>query len=135
MKKKETLSKKDQKDWKEFLEKTSHIPNKDEEAEKKIKNKRFKFDLHGFTLDDANKKICEIIKYCSQKNYREILVITGKGLHSSNNNVYESSELSKLRHSVPNFINTNEEITKLVSSISNASHKDGGDGAIVIKLK
>ena len=81
------------------------------------------------------KKICEIIKYCSQKNYREILVITGKGLHSSNNNVYESSELSKLRHSVPNFINTNEEITKLVSSISNASHKDGGDGAIVIKLK
>tara|TARA_A100001011_G_scaffold24178_1_gene24045 strand:- start:1070 stop:1477 length:408 start_codon:yes stop_codon:yes gene_type:complete len=135
VKKKETLSKKDQKDWKEFLEKTSHIPNKDEEAEKKIQNKRFKFDLHGFTLDDANKKICEIIKYCSQKNYREILVITGKGLHSSNNNVYESSELSKLRHSVPNFINTNEEITKLVSSISNASHKDGGDGAIVIKLK
>ena len=135
MKKKETLSKKDQEDWKEFLEKTSHIPNKDEETEKKIQNKRFKFDLHGFTLDDANKKIYEIIKYCSQKNYREILVITGKGLHSSNNNVYESSELSKLRYSVPNFINTNEEITKLVSSISNASHKDGGDGAIVIKLK
>ena len=135
MKKKVTLSKKDQEDWKEFLEKTSHIPNKDEETEKKIQNKRFKFDLHGFTLDDANKKIYEIIKYCSQKNYREILVITGKGLHSSNNNVYESSELSKLRYSVPNFINTNEEITKLVSSISNASHKDGGDGAIVIKLK
>ena len=135
MKKKETLSKKDQEDWKEFLEKTSHIPNKDEEIEKKTQNKRFKFDLHGFTLDDANKKICEVIKYCSHKNYREILVITGKGLHSSNNNVYESSELSKLRYSVPNFINTNEEITKLVSSISNATHQDGGDGAIVIKLK
>ena len=135
MKKKETLSKKDQEDWKEFLEKTSHIPNKDEEIEKKTQNKRFKFDLHGFTLDDANKKSCEVIKYCSQKNYREILVITGKGLHSSNNNVYESSELSKLRYSVPNFINTNEEITKLVSSISNATHQDGGDGAIVIKLK
>ena len=136
MKKKETLSKKDQKDWKEFLEKTSHIPNKDEEAEKKIQNKRFKFDLHGFNLDDANEKVREIILLCFKKNFKEILLITGKGIHSNTNkDVYVSNKLSKLRFSVPEYISNNLELSNRVVSIKNASKTDGGEGAIIIKLK
>ena len=77
----------------------------------------------------------EIIRSCSEKNYREILLITGKGLHSTQNDVYKSSELSKLRFSVPEFIKSNTEISKLVLSIINAPQKDGGEGALLIKLK
>ena len=135
MKKKETLSKKDQKDWKEFLEKTSHIPNKDEEAEKKIQNKRFKFDLHGFTLENANLKVKELINYCISNNYRELLLITGKGLHSTNEaDQYVSKDLGKLKYSVPEYIK-NSELFSYIISIEDADKKDGGEGALIIKLK
>ena len=68
--------------------------------------------------------------------YKEILLITGKGLHSNTEgDAYVSQDLSKLRFSVPEFINKNEELSKLIISISEASLKDGGAGAILIKLK
>ena len=70
-----------------------------------------------------------------KKNIREILLITGKGLHSNNNDVYKSSDLSKLRYSVPEFINSNPEISKLVLSIKQPPQKDGGQGALLIKIK
>ena len=91
MKKKDTLSQKDKEDWKKFLEDTSHVPDKDQKYHTKDSNIKFRFDLHGFTLDEANKKVKEIIKSCSEKNYREVLLITGKGLHSNQDDVYKSS--------------------------------------------
>ena len=135
MKKKDTLSQKDKEDWKKFLEDTSHVPDKDQKYHTKDSNIKFRFDLHGFTLDEANKKVKEIIKSCSEKNYREVLLITGKGLHSNQDDVYKSSNLSKLRFSVPNFINSDPEISKLILSIVNPPQKDGGEGALLIKLK
>ena len=77
----------------------------------------------------------EIIISCSEKNYREILLITGKGLHSRDDDVYKSSKLSKLRYSVPEYINSEPEISKLIISVVNPSQNDGGDGALLIKLK
>ena len=101
-----------------------------------FKSFRFRYDLHGFSLFDANKKIEELIFFCLRKNYKEILLITGKGIHSnSDEDVYISKDLSKLKYSVPDFINSNSELSKYVSSISSANDIDGGEGAIIIKLK
>tara|TARA_Y100000992_G_C21015836_1_gene373309 strand:- start:121 stop:534 length:414 start_codon:yes stop_codon:yes gene_type:complete len=135
VKKKDTLSQKDKEDWKNFLEDTSFVPDKDQKYYQKNTTKRFKFDLHGLTLNEANKKVKEVIMLCSEKNYREILLITGKGLHSSQDNVYKSLELSKLRFSVPEFIKSDPEMNKLILSIVNPPQKDGGEGVLLIKLK
>ena len=135
MKKKDTLSQKDKEDWKNFLEDTSRVPDKDKKYQIKDTNSKFRFDLHGLTLNEANKKVKEIVKYCSGKNYKEILLITGKGLHSNKEDVYKSSNLSKIRFSVPDFINSDPEISKLILSMDNPPQKDGGEGALLIRLK
>ena len=135
MKKKVPLSKKDKEDWEKFLQDTSHVPDKDQKKASDNTINKFRFDLHGMTIDEANKKVKEIIKNCSEKNCREILLITGKGLHSNQDDVYKSSNLSKLRFSVPDFINSDPEISKLILSIANPSQKQGGEGALLIKLK
>tara|TARA_B100000900_G_C20163688_1_gene546970 strand:+ start:109 stop:522 length:414 start_codon:yes stop_codon:yes gene_type:complete len=135
VKKKAPLSQKDKEDWKNFLEDTSHVPDKDQKNSTDKAIDKFRFDLHGLTLDEANKKVKEIIKSCSEKNCREILLITGKGLHSDQEDVYKSSDLSKLRFSVPEFINSDPEISKLILSIVNPPQKEGGEGALLIKLR
>ena len=72
---------------------------------------------------------------CKQK-YKQILLITGKGIHSSNDkDVYSSKDLSKLRYSVPDFLNNNDQLQKFITSIDKVDKKDGGEGAILIKLK
>ena len=134
--KKKYLSKEDKKVWEDYIKNPSDIFDKDKSHLKKNKNQRFKFDLHGFTLDEANKKVKEIIINCFEKKYKEILLITGKGIHSSNDkDTYISKDLGKLKFSVPNFIQTDEELSKLTLSISDADLKDGGEGAIIIKLR
>ena len=135
MKKKVPLSQKDQEDWKNFLEDTSRIPNKDQQNSTESKNNKFRFDLHGLTLDEANNKVKEIIKSCYERNCREILLITGKGLHSNHDDVYKSSDFSKLRFSVPEFVNSDPEISKMILSIGNPSQREGGEGVLLIKLK
>ena len=134
--KKKDLSKEDSEVWQSYIENPTDVYDKDL-GEKSINRKeRFKFDLHGYTLDEANKKVKEIIISCSKNKYREILLITGKGLHStSGKDTYVSNDLSKLRFSVPDFINTDDELKNYIISIEEAKKKDGGDGAILIKLK
>ena len=136
MKKKDTLSKQDREDWEKFLKDSSNLPDKDKIKQSKNSINKFKFDLHGLTLDEANRKVREIIISCSKNEIKEILLITGKGLHSNtDNDIYVSKDLSKLKFSVPEFINNNYELNNCVFSISEASLKDGGTGAILIKLK
>ena len=136
MKNKKNLSKKDLNDWKDYLKNPTDLIDKDSQNNTTNANKgRFTFDLHGHSLIEANKKVDEIVKFCSQKKYSEILLITGKGIHSKSDNVYESKDFSKLRHSVPEYLNTNDEIKKFILKISTALDDDGGDGAILIKLK
>ncbi len=134
--KKKDLSKEDNEAWQSYIKNPTDVYDKDL-GKKSINRKvRFKFDLHGFTLDEANKKVKEIIISCSNNRYREILLITGKGLHStSGEDTYVSSDLSKLRYSVPEFINSDDELKNYIISIEDAEKKDGGDGAIIIKLK
>ena len=134
--KKKDLSKEDNEVWQSYIKNPTDVYDKDL-GKKSINRKvRFKFDLHGFTLDEANKKVKEIIISCSKNKYREILLITGKGLHStSDEDTYVSSDLSKLRYSVPEFISSDDELKNYIISIEEAEKKDGGDGAILIKLK
>ena len=135
--KKKNLPEEDKKIWENYTKSPSDIYDKEKEnTSNSLRQKRFKFDLHGFTLDEANQKITKIILTCIKNKYKEILLITGKGLHSTTvNDTYVSKDLSKLKFSVPDFINNSSELSKHIFSISEASIKDGGAGAILIKLK
>ncbi len=136
MKNKKILSRKDLKDWKEYLKNPKDLIDKDSQTgSKQITKGRFIFDLHGLSLIEANKKVDEIVNLCSQKKYSEILFITGKGIHSNSENVYESKNFSKLRYSVPEYLNTNSEIKKYILNFKTAEDNDGGEGAILVKLK
>ena len=136
MTKKKNLSREDKKVWEEFIKDPSDIYDKDQNIQKNIKKERFKFDLHGFTLEEANNKVREILLFCIERKYKELLLITGKGIHSSNEkDAYVSKDYGKLKYSVPEFIKSNPELNKLIISIHEADIKDGGEGAILIKLK
>jgi len=135
--KKKDLSKEDKKAWEEYLKNPSDIYDKDKaNLSVGLNNLRYKFDLHGFTLDNANKKVKDIIFFCIEKKYKEILLITGKGIHSSNDqDIYSSKDYGKLKFSVPEYIQSNKELSRFILSINEADQKDGGKGAILIKLK
>tara|TARA_B100000242_G_C42697804_1_gene326526 strand:+ start:141 stop:560 length:420 start_codon:yes stop_codon:yes gene_type:complete len=135
--KKKNFSEVDKKTWENYIKNPLDIYDKEKEDIKNYNRKeRFKFDLHGFSLDDANKKVKELISSCFESNYKEILLITGKGIHSLNDkDVYKSKNLGRLKHSVPEFIRSDPELSKIILSIKIADIKDGGDGAILIRLK
>ena len=137
MKKKKNISQNDLDTWQEYVKNPTDITDKDKlSINVSFSNQRFRFDLHGYTLIDANRKVKEIILLCIQKKIKEILLITGKGIHSNtDNNIYASKDLSKLKYSVPEYINSNLDLSKHVLSVSNANKIDGGAGAIVIKLR
>ena len=135
--KKKDPSKEDKKVWEDYIKNPSDIYDKDQSVSHVIQRREcYKFDLHGFTLDEANNKVKEIIEHCVQNKFRELLLITGKGIHStSDKNAYISKNMGKLKFSVPEFIKTNPELNKFIISINDAEKKDGGEGAIIIKLK
>ena len=134
--KKKGLSQEDKKTWEDYIRDPSDIYDKDRNNQKSNRKERFKFDLHGFTLDEANKKVKEILLFCIKNKYKELLLITGKGLHStSDKDAYISKDFGKLKSSVPEFIRSDIEINKLIVSINEAAVEDGGEGAILIKLK
>ena len=134
--KKKDLDLEDKKTWEEYIKNPSDIYDKDQGASKSTQRKeRYKFDLHGFTLDEANIKVKKIIDHCVKNKFKELLLITGKGIHStSDEDAYVSKNFGKLKYSVPEFIKTSE-LNKFVISINDAEKKDGGEGAILIKLK
>ena len=137
MNKKKNLSKTDVETWETYIKNPSDIYDKDKNNQKKKDIKeRFRFDLHGHSLDEANQIVRDIIFSCVKKKFKEILFITGKGLHStSESDAYVSRDFSKLKYSVPDFIKSDEDLNKFVFSISNADMKDGGEGAILDKLR
>ena len=135
--KKKDPNQEDKKTWEDYIKNPSDIYDKDKEISNNIQRRaRYKFDLHGFTLDEANNKVKEIINHCIKNKFKEILLITGKGIHSTNEeNTYVSESLGKLKYSVPEFIKTNLELNKFIISIKDAEKKDGGEGALIIKFK
>ena len=131
------ISDKDKEDWENFLKNNEKIPNKDFVAKKNIRHVKIKkIDLHGFTLMDANKAIERFIKKCFDEGVTKIIVITGKGLRSKNvENPYLSKDLSILKYSVPEFIESNKNLMKMIIESTDAKIEDGGSGAFYIFLK
>ena len=131
------ISKKDKKDWQNFISRKDKLPNKDLDLESKVNKKLIKtVDLHGFSLIDANNFIEKFIKECFENNVHKIIVITGKGLRSQNDkNPYISKDLSILKNSVPKFIKSKSSLIQLIKEIKEANIEDGGEGAFYILLR
>ena len=132
------ISDKDKKDWKNFISSKDKILNKDLKITKdKIKKNIIKkIDLHGFSLENANKVIEEFITQSFEEGVNKIIVITGKGLRSKNDeNPYISKNLSILKYSVPEFIKSSVNLMKIIKNIDEADIEDGGKGAFYIYLK
>ena len=128
---------KDKQDWENFLNNKQKIPNKDFVHKKNIRYEKIKkIDLHGYTIEEANKAIEQFIQKCFDENVTKIIVITGKGLRSKNvENPYLSKDLSILKYSVPEFIENNKSLTQLIIETTDAKIEDGGSGAFYIYLK
>jgi DNA-nicking Smr family endonuclease len=132
----DSISKKDKKDWETFLSSNEKLPNKDLKLKKHSSIKTRSIDLHGHTLDDANKVINDFIENCYEEKVNKIIVVTGKGLHSKNEkDPYVSRDLSILKYSVPEFIENNFDLMKKILEIKDAEIEDGGSGAFYIYLK
>ena len=130
------ISEKDKKDWETFLSSNEKLPNKDLKLKQRSSIKTRSIDLHGHTLDDANKVINDFIENCYEEKVNKIIVVTGKGLHSKNEkDPYVSKDLSILKYSVPEFIKKNIELMRKISEIKSAKIDDGGEGAFYIYLK
>ena len=131
------ISDKDKKDWENFLNNKEKIPNKDFTSKKNIRYEKIKkIDHHGYTIEEANKAVEKFIQKCFEENFTKIIVITGKGLRSKNiENPYLSKDLSILKYSVPEFIEKNKNLTKIIIETRDAKIEDGGSGAFYVYLK
>tara|TARA_B100001057_G_C22054444_1_gene645893 strand:- start:52 stop:465 length:414 start_codon:yes stop_codon:yes gene_type:complete len=130
------ISEKNKKDWEKFLSSNEKLHDKDY---KKLNQKIYKtksIDLHGYTLEEANKTIEKFIHQSFKEKINKLIVVTGKGIHSQNEkNPYVSKNLSILKYSVPEFIENNNSLMNMINEIKNASIEDGGSGAFYIFLK
>tara|TARA_B000000460_G_scaffold184202_1_gene132196 strand:+ start:203 stop:634 length:432 start_codon:yes stop_codon:yes gene_type:complete len=138
VKKKYPASSKDKKDWVNFTNQIENIGVKEDDLleENQQINKVRKIDLHGYSLNNANKVVKKFIIESFNQNYKKLLIVTGKGSRSkSYDDPYISESLSVLKNSVPEYIKNDENLNSIISKIVQASQKDGGEGAINIFLK
>tara|TARA_B100001105_G_scaffold127068_1_gene101804 strand:- start:206 stop:643 length:438 start_codon:yes stop_codon:yes gene_type:complete len=138
VKKKYIASFKDKKDWIAFTKQIGDISAKEVDLlQHNVKeNKVPKLDLHGFSLAESNKIVKKFIIESFNYGYRKLKIVTGKGTRSrSYDNPYISEKLSVLKHSVPEFINSDENLNNKIVKIANANLRDGGEGAMYIFLK
>jgi DNA-nicking Smr family endonuclease len=127
---------KDKQAWENFLSSDEKLDNKDFKLNKKKTLKIKNIDLHGYTLQEANKTIQEFINNSYDNGVSKIIVVTGKGLHSNvEKDPYVSKDLSILKYSVPEFIEGKVELMKKIVEIKDADIQDGGSGAFYIFLK
>ena len=130
------ISDKDKKDWKNFLEKNEKLPNKDSERKESKSYITKSLDLHGYTLDEANKKVESFIIDCFNQKVSKVIIVTGKGLHSQNDkDPYISKKFGILKNSVPDFVKNNPSLMVKIKSITDAEIRDGGSGAFYVFLK
>ena len=132
----DNISDKDKKDWHKFINSTEKLPNKDFKYQKKENLKVRSIDLHGYTLDDANKTVEDFINKAFSENINKLIIVTGKGLHSENEkDPYVSKDFGILKYSVPEFITNNVSLMNMINEITDAKIEDGGAGAFYIFLK
>ena len=132
----DNISQKDKKDWYNFISKNEKLPNKDIKEDKEISLKFKSIDLHGYTLEEANKLVEKFILESYEKKINKLIIVTGKGIHSQNEkDPYVSKDLSILKYSVPEFISNNKSLMNVIYDMRDAEIEDGGAGAFYIFLK
>ena len=132
----DNISDKDKKDWEKFISGDETLPNKDNKFQKKTSLKIKYIDLHGYTLEEANRSIESFITKSYEDGINKLIVVTGKGLHSQNEkDPYVSKNFSILKYSVPEVISDNQSLMKIIHEIQDAKIEDGGGGAFYILLK
>ena len=132
----DSISDKDKKDWHKFINSTEKLPNKDFKNQKNKNLKVRSIDLHGYTLDEANKTIEDFINKAFSENINKLIIVTGKGLHSENEkDPYVSKDFGILKYSVPEFITNNASLMNMINEITDAKIEDGGAGAFYVFLK
>ena len=132
----DNISDKDKKDWQIFVSSKDKLPNKDFKTQKRNILKVRSIDLHGYTLEQANIAIEKFILKAYEEKVSKLIVVTGKGIHSDvEKDPYVSKDLSILKYSVPEFINNNQNLMKIINDIQDATIEDGGSGAFYIFLK
>ena len=132
----DNITEKDKKDWENFISKNEKLLNKDIKIEKKLSFKTRSIDLHGYTLEEANKSVENFIIKSSKEKIYKLIIVTGKGIHSQNEkDPYVSKDLSILKYSVPEFIKNNANLMKKIIELKEAEIADGGSGAFYIYLK
>ena len=130
------ISDKDKKDWQSFISSKDKIPDKDFKPRTNNPLKVKSIDLHGYTLEQANIAIEKFILKSFEEKVSKLIIVTGKGIHSDvEKDPYVSKDLSILKYSVPEFINNNQNLMKLITDIRDATIEDGGSGAFYIYLK
>jgi len=130
------ISAKDKQDWENFITNKEKLLNKDSNLNQNRRQKVKSIDLHGYTLDEANKKIEDFINQSYLVGIKKLIVVTGKGLHSENEkNPYVSRDLSILKYSVPEYIKNNKNLMNKIYEFGEAKIEDGGSGAFYIFLK
>ena len=130
------ISDKDKEDWQNFISNEDKLPNKDLRKQNRLSFKTKSIDLHGYTLEQANRKIEDFIYSAFAEKVNKLIVVTGKGLHSQNEkDPYVSKDLRILKYSVPEFIENNKNLMNVINEIKDASIEDGGKGAFYIFLK
>jgi DNA-nicking Smr family endonuclease len=130
------ISEKDKKDWETFLSGNEKLPNKDYKTSNQKIFKTRSIDLHGYTLEQANKTIEDFIYQAYREKVNKLIVVTGKGIHSQNEkDPYVSKDLSILKYSVPEFIENCKSLMNIINEIKDANLEDGGSGAFYIFLK
>ena len=131
------ISDKDKKDWENFLNSTDKLENKDQKISSAPKRYiERSIDLHGYSLEEANQKMTSYIEECYANGVNKISVITGKGLRSKNlNDPYQSSNLSILKYSVPNFIKGSDHLMNKIISIDFEAVENSSVGNFDIFLK
>ena len=132
----DNISDKDKKDWQTFISSKEKIVDKDFKPLIKNNLKVKSIDLHGYTLEKANNAIEQFILNSFEEGVSKLIVVTGKGIHSNvEKDPYVSKDLSILKYSVPEFINNNQNLMKVINDIQDATIEDGGSGAFYVLLK
>ena len=130
------ISDKDKKDWENFLSDSENLPDKDDQFIKNKIKKTITFDFHGYSLEEANKKIKDLIYKAYNQEVNKLIIVTGKGLHSKNDkDPYVSKDLGILKYSVPDYIKRDSQLMNMINKIEDAKIEDGGSGAFYIFLK
>ena len=114
------------------------VADKDQHYSKNNTNKNIikKIDLHGFSLEEANKIVKKFIINSYELGHLKLLIILGKGSRSKvYDDPYRSKDMNILKNSVPEYIKNDSDLSDKILKISEADVKDGGKGAIYIFLK